>query len=128
MPITNEKLPVLFLHKNLCSLSQWVIKMYFSVPVLFFNILAVMIPVVILAYTGDITALYRSFFSGADRAENTEWIFWFSWSSCRLQSYKGITGRMTNISVIESKFSSVRKYLKILARYKKYSKDEITAT
>lgn len=32
---------------------------------------------------------------------------------------------MTNLAVIENKISSVRKYLKILERYKKYSKKEI---
>lgn len=32
---------------------------------------------------------------------------------------------MTNISVIENKISSVKKYLKILERYKKYSRKEI---
>lgn len=32
---------------------------------------------------------------------------------------------MTNFSVIENKISSVKKYLKILKRYKKYSKEEI---
>ncbi len=33
---------------------------------------------------------------------------------------------MTNISVIENKISSVRKYLDILEHYKNFSKDEIT--
>lgn len=32
---------------------------------------------------------------------------------------------MTNFSVIENKISSAKKYLKILKRYKKYSKEEI---
>ena len=32
---------------------------------------------------------------------------------------------MTNLSVIENKISAARKYLKILERYKKYSKEEI---
>lgn len=32
---------------------------------------------------------------------------------------------MTNIAVIENKISDIRKYLKILERYKKYSKEEI---
>lgn len=32
---------------------------------------------------------------------------------------------MTNIVVIENKISDIRKYLKILERYKKYSKEEI---
>ena len=32
---------------------------------------------------------------------------------------------MTNLNIIENKISSVRKYLKILERYKKYSQDEI---
>lgn len=32
---------------------------------------------------------------------------------------------MTNLSVIENKISAVKKYLKILERYKKYSKREI---
>lgn len=32
---------------------------------------------------------------------------------------------MTNIAVIENKISAVRKYLKILEKYKKYSKKEI---
>lgn len=32
---------------------------------------------------------------------------------------------MTNLAVIENKISSVKKYLKILDRYKKYSKKEI---
>lgn len=32
---------------------------------------------------------------------------------------------MTNFSVIENKVSSIKKYLKILERYKKYSKKEI---
>lgn len=32
---------------------------------------------------------------------------------------------MTNLSVIENKISSVKKYLKILTRYKKYSRDTI---
>ena len=32
---------------------------------------------------------------------------------------------MTNLSVIENKISSVQKYLKILERYRKYSKKEI---
>lgn len=32
---------------------------------------------------------------------------------------------MTNIAVIENKVSSVKKYLKILGRYKKYSKQEL---
>ncbi len=32
---------------------------------------------------------------------------------------------MTNLSVVENKISSVREYLKILERYKKYSKEEI---
>ncbi len=32
---------------------------------------------------------------------------------------------MTNLAVIENKISAIRKYLKILERYKKYSRDEI---
>lgn len=32
---------------------------------------------------------------------------------------------MTNLSVIENKISAIRKYLKILERYKKYSQQEI---
>lgn len=32
---------------------------------------------------------------------------------------------MTNSSVIENKISAIRKYLKILARYKKYSRQEV---
>ncbi len=32
---------------------------------------------------------------------------------------------MTNLDIIENKISSVRKYLKILERYKKYSKNDI---
>ena len=32
---------------------------------------------------------------------------------------------MTNLAIIENKISSVKKYLKILERYKKYSKKEI---
>ena len=32
---------------------------------------------------------------------------------------------MTNLSTIENKISSIKKHLKILSRYKKYSKDEI---
>jgi len=32
---------------------------------------------------------------------------------------------MTNFSVIENKISAVKKYLKIIERYKKYSKNEI---
>ena len=32
---------------------------------------------------------------------------------------------MTNLAVIENKISSVRKYLKILGKYKRYSKKEI---
>lgn len=34
---------------------------------------------------------------------------------------------MSNLSVIENKISSIRKYLKILENYKKYSKEEIEA-
>ena len=33
---------------------------------------------------------------------------------------------MTNLTVIENKISAVKKYLKILARYKKYSAAELT--
>lgn len=32
---------------------------------------------------------------------------------------------MSNITVIENKISAIKKYLKILARYKKYSREEI---
>lgn len=32
---------------------------------------------------------------------------------------------MSNISVVEAKVSSIRKYLKLLERYRKYSQDEI---
>lgn len=33
---------------------------------------------------------------------------------------------MTNLSVIENKISAIKKYLKILERYQKYSQKEIT--